>query len=228
MRLYLVRHGQTPYNVTGALDTAFPGAGLTPLGHSQARAVPPALGALGEEKVSGVYASPLVRTQLTAIPLADEKGLEIDVRDGLEEIGAGDLELRNDRDAVHAYAGCVVQWMHRDLDHRLPGGSTGHEFLARYESALTAITERHDEDDTVVVFSHGAAIRVFTTLATGMDAETAIDLYIMNTGAGVLEGDPDRGWKLMHWSGDPLGGRDLADVRAHDVTGESAEEVAED
>lgn len=228
MRLYLVRHGQTPHNVTGSLDTAFPGAGLTPLGHSQACAVPPALAGLGEERVSGVYASPLVRTQLTATPLAEDKGLKIDVRDGLEEIGAGDLELRRDRDAVHAYAECVVQWMHRDLDHRLPGGSTGHEFLARYETALTAITERHEDDDTVVVFSHGAAIRVFTALATGLDPEAAVDLHIMNTGAGVLDGDPDRGWKLTRWSGDPLGGRELAGARAHDVTGESAEEVADE
>ena len=35
-RLHLVRHGQTPSNVAGALDTALPGAPLTELGREQA------------------------------------------------------------------------------------------------------------------------------------------------------------------------------------------------
>ena len=59
MRLLLVRHGQTPANVAGALDTAFPGLGLTPLGQAQAEAVP---AALADERVAAVHASRLVRT----------------------------------------------------------------------------------------------------------------------------------------------------------------------
>jgi broad specificity phosphatase PhoE len=121
VRLFLVRHGQTPYNVTGALDTAFPGAGLTPLGESQARAVPDAL---AEEDIAGVYASKLVRTQLTAAPLAEAREFVVEVREGLEEIEAGELELRADSDAVYAYAGCLASWMRGDLAYSLPGGPT--------------------------------------------------------------------------------------------------------
>jgi len=36
MRLILIRHGQTVSNVGGLLDTAHPGADLTPLGRQQA------------------------------------------------------------------------------------------------------------------------------------------------------------------------------------------------
>ena len=43
MRLLLIRHGQTPSNVLGALDTLVPGPGLTPLGLEQAAAIPDAL-----------------------------------------------------------------------------------------------------------------------------------------------------------------------------------------
>ena len=39
MRLTLVRHGQTPSNVLGLLDTAPPGPGLTDLGQLQAASV---------------------------------------------------------------------------------------------------------------------------------------------------------------------------------------------
>ena len=87
MRLLLIRHGQTPHNVTGALDTAFPGAGLTELGQRQAAAVPEAL---ADEDVGAVYATSLVRTQLTGSPLAQERSLDVQVREGLQEIAAAE------------------------------------------------------------------------------------------------------------------------------------------
>lgn len=220
--MLLIRHGQTPHNVTGALDTAFPGAGLTPLGRSQARAIP---AALAEEDIAGIYASRLVRTQLTAAPVAESRGLEVDVCTGLEEVSAGELELRADPDAVHAYAGCLARWMHGDLEHRLPGGDTGHEFCSRYEAALRTIAEKHGSDDTVVVFSHGAAIRVYCAIAARLHPEVSTELRIMNTGMGMLEGHPESGWQLAGWTSEPLGGLELEDRQAHDVTGESADEA---
>lgn len=225
MRLLLIRHGQTPHNVSGALDTAFPGAGLTPLGQSQAQAVPEALAV---ERIDGIYASERVRTQLTAAPLAGSRGLDVGVRVGLEEIAAGELELRADSEAVQAYAGCLVSWMRGDLDHRLPGGTTGHEFYDRYDTALRTIAKEHDRDDTVVVFAHGAAIRVYTALAAQLDPAVSTELRIMNTGMGVLDGDPESGWRLDRWFSEPLGGLGVKDRQAHDVTGESAEEATDE
>jgi len=223
VRLFLIRHGQTPHNVTGAIDTAFPGAGLTPLGQSQARALPDAL---AEEDIAGIYASRLIRTQLTAAPLAESRGLDVAVRAGVEEIAAGELELRADRDAVHAYADCLARWMRGDLEHRMPGGTVGHEFYDRYETALRTIAKEHHPDDTVVVFSHGAAIRVYTALAARLHPEVSTELRIMNTGMGMLEGHPETGWELARWSSQPLGGLQFEDLQAHDVTGESAEEAS--
>jgi len=222
VRLLLIRHGQTPHNVTGALDTAHPGAGLTTLGRAQAAAVP---AAIAGEEVSAVYASALVRTQLTAAPLADALGMDVRVRDGLEEVTAGSLELRSDKEAVHAYVGCLADWMRGDLDRTVPGGVTGHDFHRRYDRALRSIAGDHSARDTVVVFSHGAAIRVYTALAAGLDPEVSTELRIMNTGMSVLEGDPTTGWQLAAWSSEPLGGLDLEDRLANDTTGESAEEA---
>lgn len=221
MRLLLIRHGQTPHNVTGALDTGFPGAGLTELGQAQAAAVP---AALADEDVSALYASPLVRTQLTGAPLAQERGLEVGVRPGLEEISAGSLEMRSDDEAVHAYLSGLSAWLHRDLDHAIPGGATGRDFLDRYEGAVQGIAAQHGRDDTVALFSHGAAIRVFATHAAGLSGEDVAELWINNTGMVLLEGHPSDGWTLERWTGDPLGGAHLASVRAHDVTGEALDE----
>ena len=76
------------------------------------------------------------------------------------------------------------------------------------------------------MFSHGAAIRVYTALATRMPTDEAHELRLANTGMGVLEGDPDAGWQLRRWSAVPLGGAALLDIAARDVTGESADDVA--
>ena len=222
MRLLLIRHGQTPSNIIGALDTAFPGAGLTALGIRQAEALPEAL--RGHD-VAGVYASRLVRTQFTAAPLAHSLGLRTIVREGLEEISAGRFEMAHDKESVLGYIETVGAWVTGDLGHRMPGGADGHEFRGRFDSALERIAAEHDDDHLVTVFSHGAAIRVFTALATGMGPQAAADLHIHNTGAGLLSGGPGSGWRLHEWCSEPLGGAHLRDPGARDISGEGVEEA---
>jgi len=223
VRLYLIRHGQTPANVAGELDTAPPGAGLTDLGRTQAAAL---VRVLADEPVTGVYASPLRRTQLTAAPLAEALGVEVRVQAGLEEVRAADHEMCTDEESVAAYLGCLAGWILGDLDRRMPGGHDGHTFLERYDAAVQAVAERHRDGETAVAFSHGAAIRTWTAIrARGLDRETVTERRIMNTGAVVLDGDFASGWRVGRWTGEPLGGADLADGAAHDVTGDAAEDA---
>lgn len=222
MRLLLIRHGQTPSNVAGALDTAFPGAGLTDLGGRQAAAIPTALGA---EPITGVYASPLVRTQLTASPLARARGLDMVVQDGLREISAGSLEMRTDHDAVEEYHHALRSWMEGDLDVRLGGQESGREFMSRYDEAIGAIARAHGPDDTVVAVSHGAAIRLWVTLrAAGVDRAAAPEMRLSNTAAAYLAG-ASPSWRLLRWHPGPLGGDHLVDLAAHDVTGDPEDEA---
>ncbi|MFT4286885.1 histidine phosphatase family protein [Nocardioides sp.] len=224
MRLLLIRHGQTPNNVAGALDTARPGAGLTALGQAQAQAIPRVL---ADEGVAAVYASVLTRTQLTAAPLATTRGLGVRVSDGLEEISAGDFEMRTDHDAVAAYVETLSRWAHGDLAHAIPGGQDGHGFFERYDAAIARIAATHPEE-TVAVVSHGAAIRLWSaTRAVNVGPEHAVEQRLHNTGLCVLEGDPDSGWTLTRWHPEPLGGIELADRLAHDVTGDAAVEADE-
>ena len=222
MRLHLIRHGQTAANVAGELDTAPPGAGLTPLGRRQVAAVAEILTA----PISAVHASPLLRTQQSADPLARAHRLTVDVRPGLEEVRAGDLEMASDRESVETYLGTLASWMRGDLDRRMPGGHDGHAFLERYDAAVRAICRDRGADDVVAVFSHGAAIRSYTGIrATGPAIEEIIERRIMNTGTIVLDGDPDSGWRVVRWTSEPLGGVHLVDGAAHDITGDGADEA---
>lgn len=217
MRLLLIRHGQTPSNVIGALDTARPGPGLTSLGHAQASAIPRVL---VEERIDAVYASVLTRTQLTAQPLATARGLDVQVREGFEEILAGDVEMRVDAASVQAYVEAGWRWIRGDLDHTLAGGESGHDFFARYDAAIAEAAQHQ----TAAVVSHGAAIRIWAARRARNIASDAVR-GLHNTGMCVLEGDPT-GWTLREWREDPLGGIDLEDQLARDVTGDPEDVVS--
>jgi broad specificity phosphatase PhoE len=222
MRLLLIRHGQTPGNVLGQLDTAHPGPGLTELGERQAAAL---ARALANEQIRALYASSLVRTQITATPLARTRGLEIQVMDGLHEIEAGALEKLTDHESHLRYMSTVFAWTSGDPDRRLPAGPNGHDFFQRYDAAIARIMAAAGTDGgsgSVAVVSHGAAIRVWAAgRAHNIDTEFAITHMLANTGIVALDGDPDAGWTLIHWDGSPVGGLALADPTAEDPTGGS-------
>src|SRR5664279_220238 len=139
MHLALIRHGQTPSNVLGLLDTGVPGPRLTDLGMEQAAALPTALSG---QRIDVLYASTQIRSQLTAAPLAAERELDIVIRDGLREIDAGELEMRGDDEAVRGYLTTVAAWMNGRLEVRMPGGHDGRAVLGRFDAVVDEI-ERH-------------------------------------------------------------------------------------
>lgn len=243
MRLLLIRHGQTPANVLGQLDTTRPGPGLTPLGERQAAMVPPAL---QNTRIAAIYASTLLRTQLTAEPLAAGRSLDIQVLDGLQEIEAGALEKRSDRTSVQRYLKAAFAWGSGDLDARMPGGTDGNAFFDRFDSAIAAVADETAsavaadarvgqapdvftpnstgaaiDTRTAAVFSHGAAIRVWTAArALNVPRAFAGIHELDNTGVVELTGSPEAGWTLVSWAGRPVGGPQLVDQQAEDPIGE--------
>ena len=216
MRLLLMRHGQTHANVSGELDTAHPGVDLTDLGRAQAVAASKALIA---EALDAIYVSSRVRTHQTAAPTAEDRGITLTPLEGLEEISAGDFEMRNDHDAIAGYIGTVATWLAGDLTHRMPGGETGEEFLARFDAAVrTIVAAGHD---AALIVSHGAALRtwVSTRMQAHPDAPPATQ-PLHNTALLVLEGDFEAGWQMVSWKGNPVGGEFLEDTTAEDPTGD--------
>ncbi|MGW7382984.1 histidine phosphatase family protein [Streptomyces sp. NPDC054794] len=198
MRLLLVRHGETLANVDYVLDTAVPGTGLTPLGERQAAALP---AALADEDIEAVYASTLIRTQLTAAPLAAARGLDVLVRDGIRELSAGDLEMApGDSEQGRLYMRTAFAWAVGDTALRMPGGETGTQALGRYDAVIAEAAD--SGAGTVAMVSHGAAIRMWTAArADNVDVPFAAAHPLRNTGVVVLEGSPSDGWKALSWAG---------------------------
>lgn len=207
MRLTLIRHGQTPSNVTGLLDTAPPGPGLTEMGRKQAEAIPRALRV---DPVQAVFSSDQLRAQQTASPLADARGLEVVSLPGLREISAGDLEMAGDAQSIHRYISTLWGWLEGDLRRRIPGGPDGVETLERYDAAIAEIVSDVGPGGSVVAVSHGAAIRVWTALrAVNLGGDFGQYNHLGNTAAVVLEAADGRDWHMVSYTSEALGGRRL-------------------
>ena len=218
MRLLLIRHGQTPSNIGGLLDTVAPGADLTDLGRAQAVALRQSV---GTEPIGLLYASTLVRTQQTAEPLALTLGLTVEVRAGIREIGAGALEMQGDDASVRTYLGTAFRWSDGDLDLRMPGGESGTEVFDRYDEVVAEIAA--SGAGAAALVSHGAVIRSWTAArVSNIDVDHVTSNPLSNTGVVVLEGSPATGWRALTWEGRAL---DAASLSARQGDGRAAEPV---
>ncbi|MET0725046.1 MAG: histidine phosphatase family protein [Leifsonia sp.] len=212
MRLLLLRHGQTSSNVLGLLDTDAPGPSLTALGERQALEVPKALADHGPH---AIFVSTVLRTQQTAVPLAEHFQLRGTVLGGVREIEAGALEDRSDPESVRTYLSTAFAWAEGRLDVRVPGGPDGHEFFARYDAAIAEVVAA--DVPCAVVVSHGMAIRAWAAArAHNIDGDYAATHELDNTGLVILDSDADGRWTLVDWHSEPIMGSQFADEQALD------------
>ncbi|MFR9729087.1 histidine phosphatase family protein [Saccharopolyspora sp. MS10] len=198
LRLVLVRHGQTPSNVRGLLDTLPPGPGLTDHGARQADDLAERL---ATEKVLSIHASRALRAQQTALPTATRHGLELGVLDGTHEIFVGELEGRGDAEARALFDEIYAGWHHGEADRPMPGGETGNEALARFFDSARPLLQ-DVATGSVVLVSHGAMLRLAAArLCPEIGPRRTTEAYLPNTGAITLEADSasPTGWRCARW-----------------------------
>lgn len=213
MRILFVRHAQSTANVGNNLDTATPGAPLSELGRQQALALPAVLAQAVPETIEAVFASTLTRTQETAAPLAEGLGLEVQVRHGLQEVRAGELEGLGDPDSIATYLANAQRWKAGDLDARLPGGETGHDVLGRMDAVVDEAVA--SGAGVVAIVSHGCAIWTWVTSRTRTMKDVDPPSKMSNTALVGVRRDPAGGWSVTHWDGMVMPEGALADTE-HD------------
>ncbi len=192
-----VRHAESTANAAGIIDTTVPGPGLTALGDTQAVAI---AGTLAPNAFDGIFVSDMVRTQLTAAPLAAALDSTPVVLGGVREINAGIFEGQGGVLAGIGYALPPVAWMLGARFVPVFGGENGNGFEARVNQAVGDIYDTGDTDP--VVFSHGATIMAWTVMNVGNpDLLLAATHPLGNTDVVVVTGSPEDGWTLVSWDG---------------------------
>lgn len=179
-RLYVVRHGETEWNVSrraqGTADIA-----LTDEGRRQAERVAELF---RRHRVDAVYSSDLVRALDTARPVAEGHGVTVQAEAGLREIDQGEWEGLT-TDVIRA------RWPElwgpaRHYSPR-PGGESPSQVRARALAVLERIVRRHPEQ-TVVIVSHGGTIRWISAEALGYDDVASAGIRgVSNGGVVVLD-----------------------------------------
>lgn len=202
MKLVLVRHAQSTANVLKILNTRMPGPPLTELGEQQAEELAQRMRA---EPVVAVYSSIATRAQQTAAPLAKLHELDVQVIEGVHEVSVGELEDRGDQEGIEAYIRVFLPWTLGELHGSMPGGESGAQVRDRFTSAVAQIRAKHEQehpDGTVVLVSHGGAMRLCAELlADNVPPSVAEAGLIPNTGAIELAARPDGGWHCLSWPG---------------------------
>ncbi len=144
-----------------------------------------------------MHASQAIRAQQTAAPVAAAHDLAVEVVDGIHEIFCGDLEGRADEAARERFDEVYAAWGRGDLDAHLPGGESAIDLRARFLPAVERVTS--GVDGSVVLVSHGAAIRLAAAALLGDTTETR---YVPNTGRVILTRTLGP-WTLEHWDDAP-------------------------
>lgn len=198
-RLILLRHGQSLGNVERRLDTRPPGADLTELGVEQARAF-----AVNQDRPPGLLLHSIARRAVqTAEAIATEFGMAAHEVDGIHEVQAGDLEDRNDDDAIAEFNTVYQRWHEGELDIGMPGGETGRDVLDRYLPVLAELRLRYLDapgwHDDILVVSHGAAIRLVAATLAGVDGSFVLEHHLANTEAVALLPITDGRWSCVRW-----------------------------
>jgi broad specificity phosphatase PhoE len=193
--LTFIRHAQSEANASGVIATAVPGPGLSPEGRAQAQQL-----AHARHDFDAVYASTMVRAQQTAAPLAAELGKQVEVLPGLQEIDAGWYEGKPESMASSTYLVAPADWLHGDLQDRIPGSVSGKEFNEHFTAAVNKIyNSGHSKP---VVFSHLYSIMYWTLMNAKNARDSLATSHPLPTiGRVVITGNPITGWTLVDWDG---------------------------
>jgi broad specificity phosphatase PhoE len=161
----LVRHGATTRTAEDRFSGAV-GVDLSDEGRAQVRAL---ADRLRHNPLRAVYSSPLSRTLETARILAEPHALEIVTRDGLREIDHGHWEGLTRREVEQTHAEEYAAWEADPFTFAPEGAESGVAVLARALPVIREIVVGYP-DQTVLVVSHKATLRLIVASLLGFDA----------------------------------------------------------
>jgi len=158
-RLLLARHGETDWNRVGRWQ----GHADPPLNEAGRRQAEALADALDGDGVAAVYSSDLRRARETAHVVAKRLGLPVIEDRGLREIDVGSWSGLTREEVRERYPDGFARWLQGEIGH---DGETREQLTERVVDAVGRIASGH-EGDTVLVVTHGGAIRALRRHAAG-------------------------------------------------------------
>ncbi|MBQ2679368.1 MAG: histidine phosphatase family protein [Firmicutes bacterium] len=185
-RLFLVRHGQTPWNA----EKRYQGITDIPLseeGRNQARLL---ADEFEKTHIDVIYSSPLQRAYDTAKEIASRKGIDIIVEDSFIEIDYGEWEGKTIPELTALYGDYHIETLKHPGDDRykFPGEGSFRNVLKRITPALDRImNEPENEGKSVMIVAHGGILKLMTLYLLGLDVDFYPKFWMDNTGVNIFD-----------------------------------------
>ena len=187
-RLWLVRHGETDWNIEGRWQGQAPHAPpLNAAGHTQSESLAEQL---NSHIFDTLYSSDLLRAIQTAEIVGARLDLRVQVEPRLREINQGEWEGMLGSDIARLYP---AQWAARErdpLNAHPPGGESVVEVAARAWAAAADIARRHLGGAALVV-SHGLLLATLICRARGLPLQNAFTLIPVNARPEIIDWSVD-------------------------------------
>lgn len=158
-KIYIVRHGQTDYNLQGVVQGSGIDAPINTRGEAQAKAFFNSYRSVPFQKV---YYSGLIRTQQSIQGFLD-LGIPFESLSELNEISWGANEgtpMTPEEGEYYRYM--LAQWQEGNLDYAIAGGESPNRVAERLRLAMEHVFS--DPSELILVCMHGRAMRIFLSL----------------------------------------------------------------
>ena len=155
-KIYIIRHGQTDYNLQNIVQGSGVDSSLNPKGRTQAKAFFEQYKTVPFDKI---YTSTLKRTTESVQHFLG-LGIPSESLEGLNEICWGNKEgykITPEEDQYYHYM--LKQWQLGNTSLRIEGGESPDDVVKRMQPAVDYVMSK-DNEKTILVCMHGRAIRI--------------------------------------------------------------------
>ena len=187
MKIYLIRHGQTDWNLEGKIQGRHD-VSLNETGSKQAELL-----AMGMDKrpVVQIFSSRQKRALETAQAVGRRQHVAVTVIDGLEEGEFGEWEGKTWDEISREYPEEFKVWCTEPAEIVPPGGESRPQIYRRIGNALKEILRRSRGD--IAIVSHGAALAYMVSLMLEKELGDHDEIIVKNASISTVEYDRETG-----------------------------------
>ena len=195
MKLLLVRHGESTWNVEGRYQGRMDPP-LSVRGEQQADALAAYAAAHAASRPKSIVASPLLRARQTADIVAGRLELPVQVDDRIIEVSHGAWEGLLKRDVERRWPEMMAAWRNAPETVVFPGGESLSDVVQRWRSFLS---DAQGFPSPLMLVTHDVIVRLAVLEARGKPASQFNSLTAENAALTELD-DTSGGLRLVRFN----------------------------
>ena len=180
--IYIVRHGQTEWNLLGKTQ-GHGNSNLTPKGIEQAELL---ADSMTKYPIDYIYSSDLGRAYQTAEIIGNKLNIEVEKTEALREMNFGTWEGRIIKDIIEEDPELYKMWRNEPHLAKIPQGETLSQIKERTDAFIKEINEKYDGKHIVLV-THSLCARIMLLSFLDSDVKNIYRINQANTALNIIE-----------------------------------------